>query len=202
MEQRFSDLNLDERKYVKTYDPDNPTAHYTNRDEGIEYTVTDTGMVYYVSYIPSASDRKFRCPGFPVGDAGTTRHHPFDKYSDIPFSDEKARLDNFAASLHNELNFKGYIIAYAGQRARAGEAKARADRAKNYLVNERGIESERVVSIDGGYREKPMVELYFLPRGISAPTATPTVDPSEVQIIRAGSARNNNRRSTRPRRQR
>jgi hypothetical protein len=197
--QRFSDLNLDKSKYVKTYDPDNPTAHYTNRDEGIRYTVTETGMVYYVSYIPSASDGQLRCPGFPTDDIGVTKYHPFDEYSDIPFSDEKARLDNFAATLHNDPNFKGYIIVYAGQRARANEEQARADRAKNYLVNVRSIKAGRIITIDGGHREDLEVELYALPSGVSAPTPTPTVALSGVQIIKAGSVKNSNRRSARPR---
>ena len=200
MEQRFSDLNLDERKYVKTYDPDNPTAHYRNRDEGISYTVTETGMVYYVSYIPSASDRQLRCPGFPADDGGIPKYHPFDEYSNIPFNDEKARLDNFAATLHNESNFKGYIIVYAGRRTRAGEASARAERAKKYLVNVRSIEAGRIVTIDGGHREKLTVELYLVPRDLPAPVASPTVGLNEVQIIKTAGAKNNNRRSSRPRR--
>jgi hypothetical protein len=74
----------------------------------------------------------------------------FDEYSNISFNDEKARLDNIAIYLQQKPETKGYIIAYNGQRARVGEAQARSDCAKNYLVNERGIQSERVVTMDGG----------------------------------------------------
>jgi hypothetical protein len=189
--QRFTDLNLDESKYVKTYDPDNPTAHYTNRDEGIAYTVTETGMVYYVSYIPSAGDGWLRCPGFPADAGGITKYRPFDKYSAIAFSDEKARLDNFAAALHGEPSFKGYIVVYAGRRARADEAQAHAARAKEYLVKVRAIEAERIVTIDGGHRDELEVELYTLPPGLSDPTPYSTVSAGEVQIINAGKAKNN-----------
>jgi hypothetical protein len=197
--QRFSDLNLDESKYVKTYEPDNPTAHYTNKDEGIKYTVTE-GMVYYVSYIPSTKDSHLRCSGFPLDDGSITRHRPFDFYSDIAFNDEKARLDNFAAWLHQHPELIGYVVVYGGRRARAGEAQARAERAKSYLVNKRGIVAGRIITMDGGHREVVEVELYALPHSVSAPTPTPTIAPSEAQIIKEGSAKNNHRRSTRPRR--
>ena len=36
----------------------------------------------------------------------------FDKYSDVPFNDEKARLDNFAIELHQNPGNTGYIIVF------------------------------------------------------------------------------------------
>jgi hypothetical protein len=115
-----------------------------------------------------------------------------DEYGNIRFNDEKARLDNFAIELQNDPTATGYIIAYGGRRGRAGEAQARADRAKNYLVNQRGIDASRIQTIDGGFREDLTVELWIAPSGAQAPTASPTVDPSEVQTTtprRRGSRR-------------
>jgi len=108
----------------------------------------------------------------------------FDEYGNIRFNDEKARLDNYAIALQNDPGAQGYIIAYGGRRGTAGEAQARADRAKNYLVNTRGIDAGRLVTVDGGYREDLTVELWIVPTGATAPTATPNVDASEVQIVR------------------
>ena len=108
----------------------------------------------------------------------------FDEYGNIRFNDEKARLDNYAIPLQNDPGAQGYIIAYGGRRGVAGEAQARADRAKNYLVNTRGIDAGRLVTVDGGYREDLTVELWIVPTGATAPTATPNVDASEVQIVR------------------
>jgi hypothetical protein len=105
----------------------------------------------------------------------------FDEYGNIRFNDEKARLDNFAVALQNEPGSQGVIIGYGGRRGRAGEAQARADRARDYLVNERGIEAGRITTIDGGYREELTVELWIVPTGATPPTASPTVDASEVQ---------------------
>ncbi|MDQ3805423.1 MAG: PKD domain-containing protein [Acidobacteriota bacterium] len=104
-----------------------------------------------------------------------------DEYGNIRFNDEKARLDNFAIELQNDPTAQGYIIAYGGRRGRAGEAQRRADRAKDYLVNTRGISADRIVTVDGGFREDLTVELWIVPQGATAPTASPTVDPSEVQ---------------------
>lgn len=108
----------------------------------------------------------------------------FDEYGNIRFNDEKARLDNYAIQLQNSPGSQGYIIAYGGRRGAAGEAQARADRAKNYLVNTRGIEAGRLVTVDGGYKEELTVELWIVPTGANPPTASPTVDASEVQIVK------------------
>lgn len=108
----------------------------------------------------------------------------FDEYGNIRFNDEKARLDNYAIALQNDPGAQGYIIAYGGRRGTAGEAQARADRAKNYLVNTRGIDAGRLVTVDGGYREDLTVELWIVPTGATPPTASPTVDASEVQTVK------------------
>ncbi|HEX5706306.1 MAG TPA: PKD domain-containing protein, partial [Pyrinomonadaceae bacterium] len=117
-----------------------------------------------------------------------------DEYGNIRFNDEKARLDNFAIALQNEPGAQGYLICYGGRRGRAGEAQARCDRARNYLVNERGIDSSRIVTIDGGFKEELTVELWIVPTGATPPTAEPTVDPSEVQTITPRRSRRRPRR--------
>src|SRR5204862_4577198 len=109
----------------------------------------------------------------------------FDEYGNIRFNDEKARLDNFAIELQNDPTSQGYLICYGGRRGRAGEAQRRCDRAKDYLVTTRGISADRIVTVDGGYRENLTVELWIVPQGATAPTASPTVDPSEVKATAA-----------------
>ena len=103
-----------------------------------------------------------------------------DEYGNIRFNDEKARLDNYAIALQNEPGAQGTIICYGGRVGRAGEAQARCDRAKNYLVNERGIDASRISTVDGGFREELTVELWVVPTGAQPPTVSATVDPSEV----------------------
>lgn len=93
----------------------------------------------------------------------------FDEYGNIKFNDEKARLDNYAIQLQNDAGSQGYIIAYG---ACEGEGQARADRAKNYLVNTRGIEAGRITAVDGGCREELTVQLWVVPTGATPPTAS------------------------------
>ena len=78
-----------------------------------------------------------------LGEARRSSSTPrkFDEYGNIGFNDEKARLDNYAIQLQNEPGAQGYIIAYGG--LREVKDQARADRAKNYLVNTRGIDAGR-----------------------------------------------------------
>ena len=93
----------------------------------------------------------------------------FDEYGNIKFNDEKARLDNYAIQLQNQPGAQGYIIAYGSC---AGEAQARADRAKDYLVNTRGIDAGRIVTMDGGCRADLSVELWIVPSGATPPAAS------------------------------
>lgn len=113
----------------------------------------------------------------------------FDEYGDIRFNDEKARLDQFAIALQNEPGARGYLIGYGGRICRAGEAKARANRARGYLIRTRGIEPERFVTLNGGYRSEVGVELYIVPLGASEPPASPTIPRCTKPVANQGRRR-------------
>jgi len=93
--------------------------------------------------------------------------HKFDEYGNIRFNDEKARLDNFAVQLQNEPTSTGYIIGYGSCDA---EGMTRANRAKDYLVNTRGIDASRIMVVDGGCLPELQVQLWIAPQGAAAPT--------------------------------
>ena len=86
----------------------------------------------------------------------------FDEYGNIRFNDEKARLDNYAIQLQNEPGSTAVIIVYGSCE---GEAQQRGDRARDYLVNTRGIEAGRITVIDGGCRSELLVQLWIVPPG-------------------------------------
>lgn len=109
---------------------------------------------------------------------------PFDSYGDIPWKEEKPHLDNFAIALQHDPTLTGYIIIYAGQRACIGLVEDRARRAKKYLVETLGIKSSRVKWLDGGYRENLTVILQPVPSGAPELSASPTLKPSEVRIVK------------------
>jgi hypothetical protein len=199
---KLADLKLDESKYKKERDPHYLSLiNYIDEEEGVSIEINmNTGMVNSITYSPGAKDNYLRCPAPAENpDDGIEDSRKFNEYSNLSFDAEKKRLNDFATQLQSEQNAKGYIIAYAGRVAHAGEAQARADRAKNYLINERGIEARRIVTIDGGYRATLTVELWVRPNGWRAPKASPTLGPSEVQVIKDSSVKNTNCRSTQPR---
>jgi hypothetical protein len=103
-----------------------------------------------------------------------------DEYGKLKPVDENARLDNFVVELQNDPTAQGYIIAYGGRRSRAGDAKQAAAKAKTYLVTKRGLDPQRMITVDGGYREEPLFELWIAPSGAPAPQATPSLDPAEL----------------------
>jgi hypothetical protein len=100
----------------------------------------------------------------------------FDEYGNIRFNDEKARLDNFAIQLQNEPTAQGYIIGYGSCDA---EGTTRGNRAKDYLVNTRGIDAGRLMVVDGGCMPELKVELWIVPQGATppAPDTTGAVSP-------------------------
>lgn len=107
-----------------------------------------------------------------------------DDFGAISRRDEHARLDNFAAELQSAPEAIGYIIVYGGRREYAGEVQRRVARIKQYLIKRRQIAAMRIVIVDGGYREEATTDLWPVPPGLPPPTASPTVSPDEVQIIR------------------
>jgi hypothetical protein len=111
----------------------------------------------------------------------------FDEFGDINCEDEMARLDNFAIQLQNEPSARGLIIFYGGRLFRGrlskrGEAAARAARLKPYLVQRRGIPTDRVIVVDGGYAEDWHVEVWVVPPGASMPTPQPTIPIEKVKF--------------------
>lgn len=112
----------------------------------------------------------------------------FDEYVGPP-ADRNARLDNFAIQLQQEFGAQGYIIFYGGRASRPGKAQAAADKATDYLVNNRGIDRSRIVTVAGGYREQPSFELWIVENGASPPAPTPTVDAKDVKPPRRPAAK-------------
>lgn len=103
----------------------------------------------------------------------------FDEYGDIRFNDEKARLDNYAIQLQNQPGAQGYIIGYGTcsgdglcSHTSCIVAQMRIERAKDYLVNTRGIDAGRIVTVDGGCRADVAVELWVVPTGATPPAAS------------------------------
>lgn len=124
---------------------------------------------------------------FSLAGATSQQTRKFDEFGDINCEDEMARLDNFATQLQNEPAAKGVVIFYGGRRFRGrlpkqGEAAARAARMKPYLVERRGISAERVIVIDGGYREEFQVDLWVIPADVTPPEPNSTIPAKDIKF--------------------
>ena len=106
---------------------------------------------------------------FPVPVQG----RKFDEFPAIAFNDEKARLDNFAIELQNDPSATAYVIVYPGPRGRPGQVQKQTTRIVDYLVNSRGINAQRIVTLVGPSRDELMVELWLSPQGAKPPALVP-----------------------------
>lgn len=102
-----------------------------------------------------------------------------DEYGKLMPKDEEARLDNFMIEFMSDPTAQAHIISYNARTNRPGDAQKAADRAKDYLIKKRGLDASRVVTVTGGSREKPTVELWIVPTGAQLPKPTPAVKPDE-----------------------
>jgi hypothetical protein len=94
----------------------------------------------------------------------------FDEFPDISRNDEKARLDNFGIELQNDPTATAYVIVYPGRSNKRGEVQQHAGRIVDYLVNSRGLDQRRIVTLVGPARDALFVQLWITPQGATPPT--------------------------------
>jgi hypothetical protein len=121
----------------------------------------------------------------------------FDKVPPVTYDDLKARLDNLAIELQNNPTSQGYIIVYTAPSSKPGQYDRLAKRVQDYMVNQRGIDSSRLVIQNGGNRDTDFYEFWIVPQGAKPPQATPGVTPGYVAPAQPAT----NRRSRRSRRE-
>lgn len=112
------------------------------------------------------------------GDVGFWK---IDEYGDITPKEERRRLQEFARRMKMKPAAHAYIVAYGGRRSWKDEAKQRACCVKDYLAK-RGIGTQRIVTVDGGYRDEAMISLYEALPHLELPSLSPTVESGDIQI--------------------
>jgi hypothetical protein len=93
----------------------------------------------------------------------------FDEFPDISRNDEKARLDNFGIELQNDPTATAYVVVYPGRSSQRGEVQHHAGRVVDYLVNSRGLDKHRIVTLVGPAKDQLSVELWITPQGATPP---------------------------------
>lgn len=124
--------------------------------------------------------------GFPAecsiqGRAGVTVAGPAtkrDQFGDLAEDKEKERLANFSGGLSPSHDM-AYIIAYAGRTNVRGYARTGLTRMRAAVIAA-GTPSDKVATMDGGFRETPTYELWAVPVGAIPPKATPTINAKDI----------------------
>jgi hypothetical protein len=109
--------------------------------------------------------------------------------------DWMAMSENLVAKMREEESSLGYIIYYGGRvnippygspytkrLPRRGEGFARAAVIKSRFVDNFGIDGNRIILVNGGYRETWSVELWVAPKGAGWPLPTPAIKESEIRF--------------------
>lgn len=200
---KLAELPIDISKSEKYVDPSG-VIHYNNHDDGLSVAVDPNEYeVRVIEYNPAASDAHLRCPEAAerereIKSGESAPRSPDVNYSDSSPEKKHVYLDYFADQLQKfPSDSMVYIIGYAGQLARVGEAQTRANQAKDYLTRKRAIDPGRIVIVDGGHRDPAGVDLYITPPGQPKPLASPNVYPGNVQIIKDSNASKNRPRRLR-----
>jgi hypothetical protein len=66
----------------------------------------------------------------------------------------KARLDNFGIELQNDPTATAYVIVYPGRTVNGPRVQDHFGRVIEYLVNSRGLDKSRIVTIDGPKKDQ------------------------------------------------
>lgn len=137
----IAQLGLNEQEYDLSQGVGETAVYYTNVREGIKYAVND-GVVHSISYIPSRREINLRCKGFPAYEGGVREYRPYAAFSAKAQMIDQ-RLGEFGLQLANNERLKGFIITYAGQVAKPGEAKLMGETAKLGLIQTLGLPAGR-----------------------------------------------------------
>jgi hypothetical protein len=110
----------------------------------------------------------------------------FDSFGGIDCKQEVVRLDNYLSAVEATPKSTAVVIVYGGRRdTRQGEVLARLVGIRDYLT-QKGLDTERILILNGGYREKLTIELWLLPSPEHATTLlNPTLRHDEV-VFRKG----------------
>lgn len=101
-----------------------------------------------------------------------------DEFGELPTADEEGKLMsivNYVAQAPDRV----YIIGYAGRNNVRGYSADVLRRMKSFITKS-GPGSERVVAVDGGFREQPFYEIWVVPVGSDTPRPTPTIDRKDI----------------------
>lgn len=109
------------------------------------------------------------CSSALAQEGGQAAHKIDEFIGEVDRGDLKARLDNYAIALQSQPDAVGHIIVYRSRRDPPGVSHRYALLASEYLVKTRGIDRNRLLTVDGGMTGCLMYELWAVPPGAGPP---------------------------------
>jgi hypothetical protein len=183
---RVADLRVELSEFEKFAPSENAVVvYYNNEAQGISIGVTADGeSVRSIEYFPATKDLHLRCPEFAqreavVASGAKIEQFPVSVINDSDLQRTSSQLIDFATLWQTKTGSKAVAITYAGRCDSAEKRRDRATWVRNFLTN-RGSKGD-VEVVEGGYRDKPEIELYIVDKGMPEPLASPTVHPNDVQ---------------------
>ncbi len=117
-----------------------------------------------------------------IGHAQDDAARKLDEFTKPNWEGAMAHLDNLTIMLQNDPVALGVVFVYGGQRRRRNEADAYSNCMKDYLVRRRAVDVNRLVFINGGYRQDFSVEFWLARDRAQIPKATPTIKSTAVRF--------------------
>ena len=132
--------------------------------------------------------------------AQTNEARQVDEFGELSCEDILARSDNLLNDLNKNPESVAYIIFYEGKHSqysynkktqkseiilvnpRRGEARNKAESIRFYLTKWHKFPNERLILIDGGYRENYGIALWIAPIKAEQPKPTPTVEEKDIKF--------------------
>jgi hypothetical protein len=197
----ISELGIDKSKFIKSVYRDRSVS-YTNGEEGFDIHVAiDEMSVIEIYYMPTAKDDGLRCANWvkkkKEREEATKRYleslggkeeiRPYSRIGELFITDNGrigAALNILSVEMKDFPTVRGVIIFYRGKIAYENEIENWSKKIKRYLVRERKVKADRIVIIDGGFREKGMVEIYVVPNEAPLPEPRPDLRRVDVKIIK------------------
>ena len=100
-----------------------------------------------------------------------------DEYATLKEEEENTKLEAFMSNVTP--GDQAFIFVYAGRTSPRGHADLEVRRLRASLLKT-GVPAERIVTVNGGFREEVAHELWLVPIGAEPPRATPTVNAKEI----------------------
>lgn len=108
----------------------------------------------------------------------------FENFGDIPWQAEQKILNRLGEHLTTgSPQSVAFLVVYAGQGSCVREARWRANRAKEYLLGRYKIGADRVIAIDGGFRDMVSVDLFIATKDSCGPFPNPNLLGSKANVF-------------------